>query len=314
MFSGVIFVNKYLCISQGRAKVGQKKYYEALGLFNLALEKAKGIDDSSCGEALRFISFVYTSVGDYDLSNEVLHQAISFFDKAGNTKYSLICYNNVGNNYLQKKFYTKALREFDLALQASSDVNYDRLVGMLKLNRALCLYELGRSEEAYIDFQTSLTLFDPKISRDLAARSRLYMAKIEFANTKNEDLFSEYNHSLGVGAEFQDLDLQLKSADALAEGLAELGQYTDAYKNAMFAKQLKDSLTDNQLLLKIRSLDDRNNFEMDKRRIEASKVQEISETKIAYQSKVICLLIGLIILSLLSAFLISKAYRAISKS
>ncbi len=299
---------------KGFVKIQYKEFYESIDYFNQALNLLDESEFDKKASILLTIAYVFTEVGDYALSIEILNEAKPYFIKSNNYFNLIVCYNNTGENYLKRKEYEKALIEYESALTLSKGQKIYALMGALLKSKGYCQMELGFVDEARANFEKALSIYEKENNTNYAAYCRLFIAKLNFIKTKDKTLLSEYDDALEIGRQNQDLQLQQFSTSAMAEALTMLGQYEKANVHYVNANQLQDSITDKELLLQLRSLNEKHRFETDKRRMEIEKSKEVLSNKLAYQNKVILLLMGLVLIVLLSGLLIYRAYKKTSRA
>ncbi len=297
---------------KGYLKIKDKEYYEAIELFNKAQDLLNESDFDEIGTLLLPSAYVFTEVGDYALAINMLSQAKPYFEKADDFYYLIISYNNTGDNYIKTKEYQKALDEFEMALALVEKHKSEYILGTVFYSKAYCQMELGHLDDAMINFERALEIYEEEGNINYAAYCRLFIARIKFIKTKDSGLLSEYQYASDIGKLNDDIELQQHSASAMAEAHTILGQYKEANTDLIIANQLKDSITDKELLLQLRSLNEKHRFESEKEKLEIKKSKEVLSNKVAYRNKIIGLLMGLMFIVIVSGLLIYKSYVTVS--
>ena len=299
----------------GWSKVYNQEHYEAIHFYNQALELKSAIGKQD-GFLPASIGIICQGLGDYDLAEEYFKESVRLYSEENNYNDIIIVLINLGYCYHEKKLYTKALEQFDHASRLAeqhgiTEHQYDILFYSARTHFDLKNYDLAL--KYFISTKDYIANTDQKLKM---AHCQTYISKIKFLTSKDVGVLSKLVESYDESLKYADNDnaakkVKLLSAEAISEVYSSIGNYKKALKFNKIYHVTKDSISNTDKLLKIRSLDLKNKFEGLQRKAEATKKEELLETKLGYQFKLIAAL-ALFLLSLLFVLLrLFKSNKAI---
>ena len=299
---------------KGWVKTTMGHYYEGVSYFIQALEIYVGMPENSNKQIsiLLNIGYAYEKVGDYDLADAFYDEAKGICKEINNYNIWVHLCINKGYNLLKKGSYKKALVEYEEGLNLMEAHHITNNKSDILYGIAFCQMELGETDEALINFEQSRKLYSAEKHEEYESYCSLFIAKIKFMNTKNPALLLQMKQSYEIGVKYQNLELKQYSAAALAEANASIGRYNIAYQQTKLAYQLQDSISDADLLLKIRGIDSKSQFKISQRKNENEKNEAILNAQLANQKKISYLLFGFTSLLLVGGFLLFKAFKTTS--
>jgi len=286
----------------GWAKVYNEEHYEAIHIYNQALELKNTIGKQD-GFLPASIGIICQGIGDYSLAVEYFKESVRLYSEQNNYNDLVIVLINLGYCYHEKKLYTKALEQFDHTLRLAeqygiTDHQYDISFYSARTHFDLKNYDLAL--KYFLSSKDYIANTDLKLKM---AHCQTYISKIKFLTSKDisvlPDLVESYDESLKYADNNSDAKkVKLLSAEALSGIYSSIGNYKKAFEFNKIYHGTKDSISNTDKLLKIRSLDLKNKFEGQQRKAEVTKKEELLETKLGYQFKLIAAL-ALFLLSLL---------------
>jgi diguanylate cyclase (GGDEF)-like protein len=120
---------------------------------------------------LNGIAGCYSSLGESAEAFAYLYQALRDTLAAPTRGFDIVLYTNLSHELLQLGDCAEALRYVEEGIRRCAGVNNARLLGVLLVNRVICLTELGRPREALPDIRAVLDLPPEAAGRDAAAIS-----------------------------------------------------------------------------------------------------------------------------------------------
>lgn len=225
----------------------------------------------------------------------------------------VISYNNIADILSKKEAYSEALSDYEKALKLADKHNIIDAYSSILYGTGLCLMKLGESDKALIKFKEAAKMYQDAKHELYEAYCTLFIAKIRFTQTQNPSLLSEMENAYRIGEKYQYIELMQYSAEALAEAQASIGRFEKAYEQTNLANRLQDSIKYNELLLKLRAIDSKNQFERAQRKMENEKKEALFQAKLGYQTNVGYFLFGFISLLLAAGFLLYRAYKTTFK-
>ena len=269
-----------------------KKAYDDCISYGLNIEAAKFLERTGG---------LLAELGDYELGLEYQQRAIAELKKSNNTRALGDAYQNVSENFINQKKYTEALEYIDKAIEIVP-VEDDWLYEHLYYGKAECNYKLGRINEAENSFIKSYTI-SLDYGKDLeAAYCQAYLAQIRLSRGDTTNVENDLIDSYIIGKEEGYEDLQLLACKGLDQFYQEFGNYSKAHEQATIILALQESITNNELLLELRSIDLEKRFAVDKK-------EALLKSEIVSASKINKLLIGLVSLFAFGACLLFYVYK-----
>ena len=292
----------YLLEILGWAKVYNEEHYEAIHFYNQALELKNAIGKQD-GFLMASIGIICRGLGDYDLAEEYFKESVKLYSELNNHNDLIIVLINLGYTYHEKKLYTKALEHFDHALRLAEQSGITEHQYDIYFYSARTHFDLKNYDLALKYFLITNDYIVNSNQEIRMAHCQTYISKIKFLTTQDagvlSDLLESYNESLKyIDTDSYAKKVKLLSAEAISEVYSSIGNYKKALEFNKIYHGTKDSISNTDKLLKIRSIDLKNKFEGLQRKAEATKKEELLETKLGYQFKLIAAL-ALFLLSIL---------------
>ncbi len=290
------------------------EYYEAISCLNEAFEIYDGLGKSEDSQLLLLnIGYTHMKVGDYDLASEYINKAKNLYLQINRYKNLVICYNNLGYILMKKEAYAQALSEYRKGAKIAEEQNINYSYPEIIYGSGFCLMKLGEEEDALMNLKKAGKMYEENKNESYEAYCNLFIAKIQFSQTQNQNLLPEMQKAYQIAEKYGDMELMQFSAEALAEAHASLGMFKAAYEQTKLSSRLQDSISNDELLLKLRRIDSKNRFERSQKKIENEKKEELLNAKLDYQTNISYLLLGFMVFFLLGAGLLYHAYKTTSQ-
>ncbi len=296
---------------KGWAKLSQKEYYEALDCFYKALKIYTDIGEESCSLLLD-VGYIHNAVEDYDLAEEYYNLALPCVIKKKDINNQITVYSNKGDNYAGQGHHDKALIEFFKSIELikkHEKPEISSISATILYNIGFSQMEFGESKKALENFSKAEDVYIKLGNINYAAYCQLYNSKIRFSLSEDRSLLKKMKKVYKIAENYNDLKLKYLTSSTLAESYTALRLYKSANDQINLSNQLKDSIDKKDLRLKLRSLDLKSKFEIKQKIEKDRKEQELLETKLGYQNKLIYLLLGSICFISIGSFFLFRAYR-----
>ena len=283
--------------------------YAAIMLY----EKAYAIHDSLKNEygratTLLNIGTIHNYVGDKELALDYYQKANKVNEKL-NDKYGLVySLTCIGYIHEEKEEFRTALTYYEEALEMAEDKKMIRSKSNILANMGVSYLKLKQFDESLTSFRKSRVIDLQLKDKRSVGYSDLYIAKNEFLQSKaNKIAVLEKTYQTGV--EFDDIELQRLSAENLSEMYTSFGFFEQALQQRILATQLQDSMLNQDIKLKVKSIEIKKQFENTQKQIQQEKREALLKTSLAYQTKTRNLLLVCLGILLLGGILLYKAYK-----
>ena len=285
------------------------KYYTAIQYYIEASEIYDSLkEERGKATTLLNIGTIHHQVGDIETALYYYQAAKDINEKLGRKGGLVYCYNNIGFLYELKKEYKKALVQYEKGLPLAEEVNNIRMKSFLLENIGVSNMKLGHLDKAltYLEkgHQINLQLKD-EIGM---AYTGLYLAKTQFLQNQNTNKLSAFKNAYHTGVKFKDLELQRLGASNLSEIYTISGHFEEALNQRLLATRLQDSIANQDIKLKIKSLEIKKEFNNKQREVELEKKEALFEASSAYQTKIRNILLACLALLIFGGCLMYRAY------
>jgi len=148
------------------AQVGLARAIWRGGEFRRSLDLALSVRDEGLrllkrderGMLLNTIAGCYSELGQSQQAFAYMFQALREVSGARSNGFDVMLFCNLGHELIQLGDYLHALSYLEEGLQRCDALHNPRLDSVLRINRVICLYNLGRSAEALADIRRLLQL------------------------------------------------------------------------------------------------------------------------------------------------------------
>lgn len=283
-------------------------YYNALVYFKKASEIATGIQYPA-GMASSFINIGQTNnkLGNEDQALEYYEKAKEIYSIENNKLGLLYYYNNIGYIFYDNGDYNNALLNYNQANDLSIELELIRMESHVSQNMILTLTELNRIDEAKKLYDHVFELDTKRDDKSSLAYLATAKIKIELKQKNTEFDINSLVNAYKVGVETKDLELQKISADLLAKVYEIKGDFRNALKQSTLSSNLKDSISNDEMKLRIKNLEASKKLELKEK--DALILESNLKKSLERQSLIKkVLILPLIILSVLLFFL-HRAYK-----
>jgi len=305
LFPGIPKSMSEIYIYKGETEKALKYAFEAVDLSEKSGKTMQKV------KAYYTLGTLYQSLNDYEKTEEYLQKAIDFAKTAEDKYYQAVSLGTIGKNYLFKGEYNTAVPYFVEAIEyCENPYILIQLKGDLALSY-IGLDSLASAKELILQNETSPYLgtgyskfFNDAVSAYWHMVSKNYKKAIRLA----EDT---YAHAL----ETDNMPMQMQVTDILHKSYSAIGQNSKAYKSAMDYFTLSDSLSQDNQLKKITTLELTTNFEKEKALLAAQKEKDEAILKAeTRQSQIIAAGVGLFALLSLGFFVNARRNNKIIAS
>ena len=137
------------------------EFKKALELLPKALEIAKRLKDIRLEGMVHLeMGSVYTQTDDNLLAEREYREAVLALEKAGDVRELARAYNNFADNFMTLRNWEKASEMFAKCRKFAEKVGDDGYVAWGSFNRATCLIELDRPQEAMKDLELAIPILE----------------------------------------------------------------------------------------------------------------------------------------------------------
>jgi len=126
-----------------------------------ALDMAKRMKDLRLQGIMHIeMAMVHSAKGEFDKSESDLREAILTLSKAGERKQLSRAYNNLGDGLMNQGKFEKAVEFFEKAKKLGAKTGAVDMSAFAGFNKAECLFELGKYDEALVELDGSLPVLE----------------------------------------------------------------------------------------------------------------------------------------------------------
>jgi len=285
-------------------------YFTAIKLYTEAFELYDSLkNDKGSASTLLNIGSIHGRLGDKETALEYYERAKKVNEKLGNKTGLVYCFINLGDIKEYKQEFHSALGYYNQALKLAEETKMLRMNAYALENIGNIYMDLNDLEKA-VDHYKKARQINLRLGDELAlATGDINMAKVEFLQSKKVSSLSLVQQAYQTGQKYGVVELQQSGAATLSKMYTHQGLYEKALEYTLLANQLQDSITNNDIQLKVKSLDFKKQLEYEKRELAQEKKEAVFETSLAYQKNlknILFLFLGL--LSIGGVFLYS-AYK-----
>lgn len=299
-----------LLVLQGWVNDKLSKYYVAITNYEKAFQIYNELNDE-LGKArtLLNIGTIHTRVGDKVTAISYFQQAKNGYKKLENKIGLVYCYNNIGYIHELNEAYESALVEYQKALKLAEETKLLRMHSSILANTGISNMKLGRYEKGLTALKKGQKI-DLKLKDEISlAYSKLYIAKIQFLQSKEATNISTLKKTYQTGVKLEDIELQRLSATNLSDMYQSMGLFQEALEQNLLAATLRDSIVNQDIQLKIKSLELKKQFELTQKKLELEKKEMVFKNSLAYQAKIRNILLCCLSLLLFGGFILYRTYK-----
>lgn len=281
-----------------------------------------GIDSASFKASIYSdIGFIYENLATYDLAEEYYLKANDEFELNNNSRGQLFA----KNNYIT--VLHKQGRDVEVIAECKNSLNMISTMDSLDFKNSRNLpIAIAESNAYYYLGISHLNLQLNNEARQYLLKAKkiyeemgqeLYIAYCDLFISKldndekylSENVLNTIQESVNVAIKFKDSELRKLGNELLAEVLRDKGDYKGALEASTIVAQIKDSVDNKELSLKIQSVHMQNEFEREKTKLAEANKLKIYQSEIKGEqnrNKMLWIFLGLLGLSSLLLF---NAYK-----
>ena len=296
-------------ILQGWTNTRLSKFHTAIVLY----EKAYAINDSLKNEhgratTLLNIGTIHNKVGDKEIALDYYKKANKINQQLENKHGSIYSLTCIGYIHEKKEEYDTALTYYQEALKLAEEINKPRRQSNILANMGVSYLKLGQLDQSLMTFRKTREL-DLRLKDERSVGyCDLFIAKIEFLQSKANKI-AVLENTYQTGVQYDDIELQRLSAENLSEMYTSFGFFEKALQQRILATQLQDSMMNQDLKLKIKSIEVKKQFENTKKQVAQEQKEALLKSSLAYQTKTNKILLFFLSILLLSGFLLYRTYK-----
>ncbi len=298
-------------ILQGWASKKLSKHHAALMYYDKGYKLYENLEDDKIKATLLLnIGTVHNGIGDLETASRYYQEAIAVNTKIDEREGLVYCYNALGYVHESNKEYEEALVDYSEGLRlAEGSPGLISIKSTILHNMGLTNMKLGKLDEALKHMKGTRKIDMDRDDELGLAYVDMTIARIQFLQSKAATNLSALRNAQEVGVKFNDTNLQEKSAMYLSDMYTELGMYKEALEQHKLAGVLKDSISNKDIQMKVKSLESKRQFELEQKKEEMAQQELVFQNSLAYESKIRQILSGGLGILMLLAFVLYKAYK-----
>lgn len=233
-------------INLGGVYLNLKDYTRAVGYLNKALKIAESRNDkhkiAACCQSL---GIIYNRQGDYKKSLEFSTRSLSLYESLGEIPKVGEVHLCMASDYLSLKMYAEAKANGEKGLEIASQLG-------VKPSIANALLVLAGTNIAIVNDTSGI------IRRGIGLNRQSLLGKA----------IMQLKEGIGIAAEISDLELQIQLHSQLSDAYKLTGRWEDAYASYVTQVKLRDSLSSNDVRVKIAGLETKRETELKEKQVE----------------------------------------------
>jgi signal transduction histidine kinase len=235
-------------IARSNTNVGiifsDKSYYEkALEYLFRALNLyEKNNHTAGMAIVMNNIGMVYEYQKDYELAERYHLQSLEIKKELGDIKGMSFSYNNLGLVYQGKQLLDKAREYFYMALEIREQLNDKREIANTQSNLGYLYFLSNDFVNARIYLNRALSLYMEVDDKSGMAKTYYYLGRLFLQAQNREQAGKFFNHSLNIAREIGLNRMLTQNYSAMADLMAQKGDYRQAYTYHKLFIAIKDSI------------------------------------------------------------------------
>ncbi|MFA0961625.1 tetratricopeptide repeat protein [Roseivirga sp. BDSF3-8] len=300
----------YILGGLGVVYYNQGAYEEAIDYYNEAISLSKEINDISSASLYNNIGLIYEEKGEYDEAIKYYEQLRDISVQLDNERGYATALNNIGHIYSKKGDYNTALQYFGEALDSRKAVGNERGYAKTLGYIGETYFKQGRYAEALSTLESSLRLKRENQDLQGEATTLQTLGELHLRLGNSKVALDHYLQGMSIADEINARTNLLHIYDGLWQLYEDLGDYQNAFQYQYRYMNLKDSIHNEELELKVNKMESR--FELEKREKELElKEQDIQIKQLQIENNqfiIYLLIISVLLLGGLGALYFSR-YR-----
>ncbi len=267
-------------------------------------------DSSGIGKAMLYIGHIYSNEKKVNKSEDQFYKAQRIFEAQGDNTSLAYVYTGLGDNQMLEEDYPDALYYYYKALKMAREVENRYLISLSSMN----IGNVHRLEKNYSD---ALKYYNDAIAIKISIGDRqgealtyYQMAEVYFVNEDYENAIYYYEKCLKIGSSLNTGNEKKLAYAGLSQAYSAIYDFEKAYQYLNGYIAIKDSLIEENSNKELAEMEAR--FESEQKRKEnelLTKENELQDIQIRNKNITSYALFGGLVLMLILAFVILRAYR-----
>lgn len=216
------------------------EYLTAKKYLTEALQYAEQINDSTTiTNTCINLSYIHIDQKEYDIAESQLLKAVKYA-KTDFQKCRSI--NNLGEIYINKNDYTKALKYFRDAFEVARSANDNLMISLILSNIGVLHMNSGQTDSAYFYLKKVVKQNPKYIDHYLLAQTYKHIANLEFENGNKLEAKKNIDSALSIAQQYNLKRVVAESYDWLSIWYNEHSEFKKAYDYKTLATEINDSL------------------------------------------------------------------------
>lgn len=269
----VLATRGFILLARGDYQGSQMAYLEAA---KVAINNSDSTNYFIVQGTIALLNYYLKS---YDKAEQLYLQTIRFLEKKPDKKELSSVYNNLGMVYSEQKRYPEAIREYEKSMQLKLELKNPDYLHILN-NLADANQKLGNLAKAN-------ELFQDFYKQSYSINNPVYMAvaNINLGSVLNEAKQSDkalpyLKESLALCRFYGYKTYELEALVELSKCYERLGYFREAYQNSVYARELDDSLMNQERIANMQETEARFEARQKEAQIKSLQMQQLRDNKI----------------------------------
>lgn len=289
-----IFLKSKICHALGGLYTKSNDYSGAINSYNKALNFIDDIENDTLSlkpDIYINIGWIYEHLATYDLAETYYLKAKELYTLKSNIVGQLLAINNYASSLRKQNKHVEVITQSKIILNMLPTIDSLDFAKNGKISeefvKSTAFYNLGISHlflEVNSDAKEYLLkakrMYEEMDHELFIAYCDLFISKIEYGEDRSTEVLETIQHSYDIAVKHKNAELRKLSSRVLSEVLESKDDYKGAMEASMIEAQIKDSIDNKELSLKLQSLQMQNDFEREKAILKEVNEKEILETKL----------------------------------
>ncbi|MCG2461507.1 tetratricopeptide repeat protein [Flavobacteriaceae bacterium F89] len=233
----------------GWLKQMQSQFDSATIYFMAALPMAEKLGDKNNEARIHnYLGGIYKAQKQYDKAIDHYKIALDLVEDLGIKVGISACLANLADAYTKIGKFDKAIAFSERAIKLKKELDDDLGAGRVLNNLGIIYNELGYFGKAEHSFQKALEMANRVGNQKLISSIRVGLMTAAYGKKEYERSIEMGKNLLATTDSLADLEIQFNVRRQLSRAYGELGQFKNAYKNALLSLIISDSLYNEKIL------------------------------------------------------------------